>query len=325
MDLSSLKTSYVILRELGRGGMGVVFQAWDRRLERHVALKIINLTSADEASENDAESSMVSLFLQEAKAVARLNHPNIVTLFDIGGSKGRYFLVMEYIEGYGLDILLQQLNQVGADMVMQIGIQLCDALDSAHRQGIVHRDIKPANVLLNGEGNIKLMDFGIAEIHRESRNALPEAQLLGSVLYMSPEQMADANQADQRSDLYSVGVTLYELLCGARPFQDKNIAQLIRHIMVAPAPVFAEHGIEVPPELEKVILKALAKDPAARFQSAAEMSAALTRVRAGGNAEPPAGEITRQAPPQPLTVSQAQPSSQMLRDYVGELIKQVNS
>ncbi|MEZ0373350.1 MAG: serine/threonine protein kinase [Candidatus Sericytochromatia bacterium] len=325
MDLSSLKTSYVILRELGRGGMGVVFQAWDRRLERHVALKIINLTSADEASENDAESSMVSLFLQEAKAVARLNHPNIVTLFDIGGSKGRYFLVMEYIEGYGLDILLQQLNQVGADMVMQIGIQLCDALDSAHRQGIVHRDIKPANVLLNGEGNIKLMDFGIAEIHRESRNALPEAQLLGSVLYMSPEQMADANQADQRSDLYSVGVTLYELLCGARPFQDKNIAQLIRHIMVAPPPVFAEHGIEVPPELEKVILKALAKDPAARFQSAAEMSAALTRVRAGGNAEPPAGEITRQAPPQPLTVSQAQPSSQMLRDYVGELIKQVNS
>jgi serine/threonine-protein kinase len=256
--------------------MGVVFQAWDRRLERHVALKIL---SFDEQPSGSRPKAVAELFLQEAKAVARLNHPNIVTLYDIGGSKGRYFLVMEYVEGYNLEVMQKQHKRVPQELVLNIGCQLCDALDYAHRQGIIHRDIKPANVLLNGEGGIKLMDFGIARIQRKSEPQGPEEQWLGSLLYMPPEQLVDAANADHRADLYALGVTLYELMCGAKPFQHDSIPQLIRQIMAAEVPSFAAFGVRTAPALEEVIRKALNKDPAERFQSAAEMGQALNALK----------------------------------------------
>lgn len=282
MDMNSLKTSYVILREIGRGGMGVVFQAWDRRLERNVALKILSLDEAGDASGAPSTGPAAEMFLQEAKAIARLNHPNIVTLYDIGGSKGRYYLVMEYVEGYNLEMMQKQhkFAKVPADMVIDIGIQICAALECAHRQGIVHRDVKPANVLLNGEGAIKLMDFGIARIQKSGEQSGAGGSLLGSMLYMAPEQLIDADSVDARADLYALGVTLYELLCGVRPFQDQNIAELIRRIMREPVPAIAETGVRVDPRLEALLVKALNKQPSARFQTAAEMGQALSALKA---------------------------------------------
>ncbi|MEZ0368669.1 MAG: serine/threonine protein kinase [Candidatus Sericytochromatia bacterium] len=318
MDFTSLKTAYVILREIGRGGMGVVFQAWDRRLERYVALKLLSLGDGQACSDSAPPDAAVELFLQEAKAVARLNHPNIVTLYDIGGNKGRYYLVMEYIEGFNLEVLQKQHGKVPEDMVVSIGTQLCEALDYAHRQGIVHRDVKPANVLLNGEGGIKLMDFGIARIQRKCELECTQGEMLGSVLYMAPEQLVDASQADQRADIYALGVTLFELLCGARPFQHEDIPKLIRQIMMEPAPTLAACGAEVAPALEAVIRKALNKDPADRFQSAAEMLQALNRINAP---EPRFSDIPEPAAfSEPMSTHPLMPAREELYAYVCALL-----
>lgn len=318
MDLSSLKTSYVIFREIGRGGMGVVFQAWDRRLERNVALKILSLSgdSSQPGAASDQPAAIEDLFLQEAKAVARLNHPNIVTLYDIGGSRGRSFLVMEYVEGYNLEVLQKQHAQVPVDMVIDIGSQLCEALDYAHRQGIVHRDIKPANILLNAEGVIKLMDFGIA---RMQRNNKPEASggMLGSVLYMAPEQLVDASSVDQRADIYALGVTLYELFCGSRPFQHEVVSELIREIMLAPVPPMSQFGTSIHPELEAVIQRALCKDPNERYQSAGEMRKALLAASKSQQPERPTSVPAHAAQ---QSVLARMPARDELYAYIGSLL-----
>lgn len=298
MDLAQLKQAYEIQRELGRGGMGIVFQAKDRRLERYVALKILNLTEGKDSAQG---KRIVERFLKEAKAIARLNHPHIVTLYDIGECNGRYFLVLEYVDGLSLEALQQRQGNLSPEQLVPLALQLCDALDYAHRQGIVHRDIKPANVLLNQEGQLKLMDFGIAQIEQDVGKQTQAGELLGSVLYMSPEQLSDASQVDARSDIYSLGMTLYELLSGHLPFNGSNIGEVIRKVLMSEAPNFSSLGIEVPAPLADIIYRALLKDPQKRFASALEMKQALLRL----------GPQTVQMNPfvEPLLVNKVLPAS----------------
>ncbi len=246
---------YEILAPIGAGGMGEVYKARDTRLDRVVAIKVSN----EEFSER---------FGREARAVAALNHPNICQLYDVGPN----YLVMEYIEGAPLT------GPLPVEEALQCAVQICDALDAAHRKGIVHRDLKPANILLTKQG-IKLLDFGLAKLEsdpalddRTMTQALTaQGQIVGTLQYMSPEQL-QGRRADARSDIFSFGAVLYEILTGKRAFDGASPASVITAIMSAEPQGLAELK---PPLLERVVKTCLAKDPDARFQTAKDLKRAL--------------------------------------------------
>jgi non-specific serine/threonine protein kinase len=278
--------AYVIRRMLGRGGMGEVYEAQDRRLGRSVALKFLPSRFAE-------DSDALERFEREARAASSLNHPNICTIHDVGNYQGRPFFVMELLEGQSLKDRIGA-GAMGVDEVIDAGAQIADALAAAHAKGIVHRDIKPANVFLTAHGEAKVLDFGLAKLTAEqppgaaaasatsSRTAPVREELLtipgttmGTIAYMSPEQ-ARCEVVDARTDLFSLGVVLYEMATGARPFRGESAIEVLKTIATeAPAPPTTVRS-GIPPALERVILKALEKDPARRFQSAADIQKALT-------------------------------------------------
>ena len=264
---------YEIVGELGRGAMGVVYKALDPTIGRTVALKTMRL----DVHGLDAEE-MVRRFQNEARAAGVLNHPNIVTIYDAGEEDGIFYIAMEFIEGTTLHELLAEKHVLPTDEVVQISRQICRGLDYAHSNGIVHRDVKPANIMLTPNGTVKIMDFGIAKSGGQVTNT---GQVLGTPNYMAPEQVK-GRPLDGRSDLFSLGVILYEMLTGEKPFVGQNVTTIIYKIVNETPITPRDLDVTVHPGLNAIVTKALAKAPDDRYQSGAELIRDLENYKLAG-------------------------------------------
>src|SRR5262245_43972940 len=262
---------YVIRRKLGSGGMADVYLAEDQELGRRVALKLLNDRHA-------ADDQFVERFRREAQSAAGLNHPNIVSIFDRGRAEGTYYIAMEFLDGRTLKELLVKNGPTPIPIAIDYARQILNALSFAHRHGIVHRDIKPHNVVVGPDGRVKVTDFGIA---RSQSSQMTEAgSIVGTAQYLSPEQAKGA-PVDPRSDLYSLGIVLYEMLTGKVPFAGEAPVEIaMKHLQATPEPPSSLRA-EVSHELDAVVMRALAKDPDDRYDSADEMEADLGRVARG--------------------------------------------
>ena len=267
---------YRVLDQLGEGGMGVVYRAEDLRLKRHVALKFLSLSRS-------AEPAAVERFRREAEAASALNHPNICTLYDVGDHEGQPFLVLELLEGQSLQRVLAA-GPLPTERTVAHALQIADALDAAHTKGIVHRDLKPSNIWVTARGDVKILDFGIAKLAEPTANSDLTAPVvtapgasIGTPQYMAPEQVR-GETADARSDLFSLGLVIYEMATGCPAFSGVTVGLVLDAVLNRePEPASAlVHA--VPPALERSIVKAIEKDPALRYQSARDLMADLRRV-----------------------------------------------
>jgi eukaryotic-like serine/threonine-protein kinase len=257
---------YAVGELLGRGGMAEVYLATDQVLDRPVAVKVLGGWLAH-------DGTFVERFRREALASARISHPNLVAVFDTGSEDGVHYIVMEHVRGETLADVLRRDGRLPPNRATKIATSVADALGVAHAAGIVHRDVKPANVMLTPDGSTKLMDLGIAR-SMDGESITRTSSILGSAGYISPEQ-ARGDPVDRRSDIYSLGCVMYEMLTGRRLFEaDDPLAVAYKHVHEAPIPPTSLEP-SVPPTLEAVTLRALEKDAAARFQTAADMKAAL--------------------------------------------------
>ena len=278
---------YRVVRKLGGGGMADVYLCEDLTLGRNVAIKVLLQRYLN-------DPTFVERFRREAKAAAGLNQQNLVSIYDWGEVDGTYYIVMEYVEGETLKDLIRRRGRLSGNEAVLVGMQLLAAIDFAHRSGIIHRDIKPQNVMIDTAGTAKVMDFGIA---RAGDSGMTEAgSILGTAQYLAPEQ-AKGYPVDERSDLYSVGVVLYEMLTGTVPFKgDSAVTVALKHVNEVPVEP-AELVPGLPYSLNQIVLKAMAKDPADRYQSAAEFGRDLRSAREGGPVQAAAfdagGERTR--------------------------------
>ena len=265
---------YRLERRLGVGGMATVQLAFDTRLERNVAVKLL----AEHLAE---DSSFVSRFRREALAAARLVHPNIVQVFDFGTDvhSGRQFIVMEYVDGHSCAELLRDNGPMSPRDAVEILTQACRGLDYAHRNGVVHRDVKPGNLMVNTDGVVKLADFGIAKAAEQS-DITKVGSVLGTAAYLSPEQ-ARGEPAGPASDMYALGVVSYQLMAGRLPYEAASLTDLARLQETAPPPRLSDEVRDVPPALSAAVARALARDPARRYEDAAEMEDALRDGLAG--------------------------------------------
>jgi serine/threonine protein kinase len=258
---------YKIMHRLGKGSMGEVYLAHDPDIDRKVALKVLY-------KDHLASKEIVNRFFKEAKAIGRLSHPDIVSIYDVGQDHGTIYIAMEYLEGKPLHEAVRSIK-LDVPAIVNIGKQVAAALDYAHKKGIVHRDIKPSNLILTDDYRIKLTDFGIAHLDDASLTLQTRSgDILGTPAYMSPEQIA-GEEADSRSDLYSLGVILYELTVGQRPFVENNITALFTAITQNNPVPPKKANPSIAPGLSALILKAMDKDPDRRYQSGAKMASAL--------------------------------------------------
>jgi serine/threonine-protein kinase len=268
---------YEILAELGRGAMGVVYKARDPKINRVVAVKTVSLAGQTPEEEREYRER----FFREAEAAGRLSHPGIVTIFDVGEEPetGAPYIVMEFVGGESLDKLLSRDDhKLPLETALQLTLELAEALDCAHGQGVVHRDLKPANILLTEDGHAKIADFGVAKLNLANHTLAGRA--LGTPAYMSPEQL-NGEAVDGRSDLFSLGVILYTVLTGYRPFQG-NSAVTVSFKVVNRDPVPATLlDTELPPGLDYIIARAMAKDPAERYQRGMEMVLDIQHLQEG--------------------------------------------
>jgi serine/threonine-protein kinase len=268
---------YEILAELGRGAMGVVYRARDPKINRVVAVKTVSLAGQPQ----EAEVEYRERFIREAEAAGRLSHPGIVTIYDVGEEPETRapYIVMEFVKGPSLERLLsEQGHTLPLEQALQLTLELAEALDCAHGQGVVHRDLKPANILITEDGRAKIADFGIAKLNLA--NLTLGGRTLGTPAYMSPEQL-NGDEVDGRSDLFSLGVILYTVLTGYRPFQG-NSAMTVSFKVVNKEPVPASVlDTDLPPGLDYIISRAMAKDPAQRYQRGMEMVLDIQELREG--------------------------------------------
>jgi serine/threonine protein kinase len=297
---------YRITARLGAGGMGEVFLAEDTRLERKAAIKFL-------PAELAADPQRRQRFLNEARAASALNHPHVCIVYDVGESEdGLPFIAMEFVAGQSLDALVKQ-GPLEIPKIVEIAIQVADALDAAHNRRIVHRDIKPANISLNERAQVKVLDFGLAKRMTpgidlpgvtQDFHQTREGQVVGSPGYMSPEQ-ALSNDLDHRSDIFSLGVVLYELATGRRPFTGSSFGEIVNKIVNAQPPALARLNYDVPPEFERITLKCLQKQPDRRYQSARELMVDLKNLRR----EIDAGQVAVGSPLAPVTSAYHTPAS----------------
>ncbi len=306
---------YRIVSRLGEGGMGEVYLATDTRLDRSVALKVLPTAVAH-------DPMRMERFDREAKAASALNHPNVAHIYEIGEDRGIHFLVMEFIEGQALDRRIDG-RTLAVPELAEIGAQVADALDAAHAKGIVHRDIKPANIIITPRGIAKVLDFGLAKV-AEPRGSALETQmetrvlsaagtLLGTVEYMSPEQ-ALGRPVDHRTDLFSLGVVLYQMATGRLPFQGSNASETIARILDDSPAAMARFNYDVPEDLDRIVRKCLEKDRERRYQSARDLMVdlkGLTRGReTAGPRRQPGAKIRA------VIVDDEDLARQILREYL---------
>jgi eukaryotic-like serine/threonine-protein kinase len=290
---------YVVERLLGRGGMAQVYLTHDKVLDRHVALKILREQYAE-------DEEFIQRFWREARSAASLSHSNIVSIYDQGRSEdGEYYIAMEYVPGGTLKERMRREGVFTPDAAVRVALQITDALSEAHEKGVIHRDIKPQNVLLSHKGDVKVTDFGIARAAASASSvATATGAVLGTAAYMSPEQ-ARGEPVGPQSDLYSLGVVLYEMLTGTVPYEAESpIAQAMMHISEPPRSP-RQVNRKVPEPLDALTLKLLAKDPEDRYPRAAALANDLERVRAGLPLAGVDAKTTAQmaAPPPPLSVA----------------------
>jgi serine/threonine protein kinase len=258
---------YQIIEELGKGSMGIVYRAHDPHIDRPIALKVMREGRV-------ASNEIVQRFLKEARAIGKLSHPNIVTVYDAGQDQGSIFIAMELLVGKPLKEIMRDKQMDHRDIV-KLGIQVAEALDYAHQNGIIHRDIKPSNIILTPTDQVKITDFGIARIEDPAATQQTRAgEILGTPVYMSPEQVM-GNPVDSRSDLYSLGVILYELFAGKKPFTGKTIAAIFNAILQQEPVELKSANSPMSQTLCDVIMKSLNKSPENRFQSGKEMAVPL--------------------------------------------------
>jgi serine/threonine-protein kinase len=296
---------YRIIRKLGSGGMANVYLAEDQELGRRVAIKILNERHAH-------DEQFVERFRREAKNAAGLSHPNIVSIYDRGEAEGTYYIAMEFLDGKSLKELIVSRGPAPVNVAIDYARQILDALRFAHRNGIVHRDIKPHNVIVDAEGRVKVTDFGIA---RAGTTQMTEVgSIIGTAQYLSPEQARGA-PVDQTSDLYSVGIVLYELLTGKVPFSgDSPVEIAMKHISAVPEPPSTLRA-EVPSDLDKIILRALAKTPEQRYRNAEEMDRDLGRVAQGVAVSRETEEAATMVMRAPTTVAPPRTPTEVLYEY----------
>ncbi len=264
---------YEIQSKIARGGMADVFLARDQLLDRPVALKVL-------FPELSVDPNFVQRFRREAQNAAKLSHPNIVSVFDWGEEGNTYYIVMEYVDGKSLSVLLREQGSVEPVQAAKIGAEVASALAFAHHHGVVHRDVKPGNVLLDDRGGVKVTDFGIARARNTTENLTQTGAVMGTATYFSPEQAQGLN-VDQRSDVYSLGVVLYELVAGRPPFQGDNpVAIAYKHVREQPTPL-RRINPATPAAYEAVVAEAMAKSPANRYPSAGDLRADLERFSSG--------------------------------------------
>ena len=292
-ELAGSFPQYEILELVGQGGMGAVYRAEQRSLGRVVALKVIKPDLAD-------SSDFAERFAREARAMARLNHPNIVSVYDFGESDGMFFFTMEHVDGTDLRQLMAGGTLTPAQ-ALQIVPQICEALQYAHDEGIVHRDIKPENILVDRRGRVRIADFGLAKLTHgatQQRNLTGTYQVMGTPKYMAPEQMEGAQQVDHRADIYSLGVVFYELLTGELPLGR----------FVAPSEKAPIDG-----RLDEVVMRALEKELPKRYQQASEFKSEVERVSSHDNVGP---ENTPPSPPPPPRSPASQGRSRSMKRHI---------
>ncbi len=273
---------YDLLGEIGRGGMGVVYKARQRDLNRVVALKMILASEWASAEE-------ISRFQAEARAAARLRHRNIVGIYEVGEQLGRHFFAMDFIEGQSLSAVIAH-RPLPPEQAARWMVSIAQAVDHLHSQGLIHRDLKPSNILIDGEGEPMVTDFGLAKMFDADGGATRTGAILGTPSYMSPEQASGRNsQVTVRSDVYSLGAMLYEMLSGRPPFREENPLDTLVQVLEGEPTLLRQIVKTVPQQLELICFKCLEKDPARRYASAAELAADLTRYLQGEAVEAQAG------------------------------------
>jgi len=296
---------YEVVSRLGSGGMADVYLANDKLLGRQVALKIL-------ASRYASDEQFVERFRREASSAAGLNHPNIVQIYDRGEAEGTYYIAMEYLDGRSLKEIILKYAPLSADLIVSVSTQIVEALRFAHRRDVIHRDIKPQNIIIDNDGRVKVTDFGIARAG--SASTMTEAgSILGTAHYLSPEQ-ANGKPVEAASDLYSLGVVMYEMATGRLPFDGDNpVSIAMQHVhgqLVPPRSIVAE----IPANLEAVILRALGKSPTERYLTAQAMLDDLRRVQEGEAVAPPQAYVeqtTRVMTPAAITAAAAQQQTQV--------------
>ncbi len=295
---------YELVRQVARGGMAEVYLARDLLLDRPVALKVL-------FPELSVDRSFVARFRREAQAAANLSHPNIVPIFDWGEADRTYFIVMEYVDGHPLSSILKAEGPLPADRAAAIGAEVAAALAYAHRHGVIHRDVKPGNVLISNDGTVKVADFGIARAAGTDETLTQTGAVMGTATYFSPEQ-AQGKPVDARSDVYALGVVLYECVTGSPPFSGDNpVAIAYKHVSEEPVPP-RELNPSLPPDFERIILHAMAKSPAARYQGADDLRADLLAFQQGRSvAAPPPTLVAAGAIPTAVQAAVGAPTARI--------------
>jgi serine/threonine protein kinase len=280
---------YEILSLIGRGGMGEVYRARDTRLDRTVAIKIV--------SEQLSNSTVCQRFEREARAISSLNHPNICTLHDIGRENGNQYLVLEYVEGETLAARMRK-ERLRVDQVLRYAIQISDALDEAHSNGVIHRDLKPSNIMLTKSG-VKVLDFGLAKLDsgalvasetKETLTLTRDGTVIGTVPYMAPEQL-QGKHTDVRSDIFAFGAVVYEMITGRKAFEGSDQASVTAAILYTNPQPPAMLQPQTPLALDRVIRKCLAKDPQDRWQTARDLKDELQWIAEGMLQSEPAARV----------------------------------
>ncbi|MBW2644790.1 MAG: protein kinase, partial [Deltaproteobacteria bacterium] len=269
---TKLADRYEIIEELGKGGMGRVYRVEDTKLHQEIALKLIKPEVASDAK-------TIERFQNELKTARMIAHKNVCRMFDLGESDGVHFITMEFIKGEDLKSLTRKMGRLSPGQAITIAEQVCEGLSEAHRLGFVHRDLKPGNIMIDGAGNAHIMDFGIAR-SLEAKGITGAGVIIGTPEYMAPEQV-EGKETDQRSDLYSLGVTLYEMLTGRVPFEgDTPFVIGVKHKSEVPRSP-QEFNAEIPDDLNQIILKCLEKDKEKRYQSAEDVYSELQNIKQG--------------------------------------------
>jgi tRNA A-37 threonylcarbamoyl transferase component Bud32 len=300
------KTNYKIKGKIGEGGMATVFLAHDVALNRDVAIKVLRVDPRLKLSE-ESKNEIILRFQQEAQAAARLNHPNIVSIYHVGRRRNQHFIVMEYLRGKSLAQMMQASPRFPLSILLKYTIQVCIALDFAHQRGVIHRDIKPDNIVISEEGTVKVTDFGIARIEGSDLVKTKDETFMGTIYYCSPEQFKGFSKVDNRTDIFSLGVVLYQLATGRLPFTGATPWEIMTNIITSDPISPRTVNPDLPARLDRVVLKALAKRPGDRFQTAREFKVALEDVLAEVEPRPAKPKLAERAAEMPSPVEMPTP------------------